>query len=83
MKQKKIMGHTIFVPIDDLLEVTVTSNFYVHKCDWCGAMFHSFRDDARYCSASHKAAAGRQRKIQKYEDEIAVLKEKVKEYETR
>ena len=76
------MGHTIFVPIDDLLEVTVTSNFYVHKCDWCGPMFHSFRDGARYCSASHKAAAGRQRKIQTYEDEIAVLKEKVKQYET-
>ena len=83
MKQEKIMGHTIFVPIDDLLEVTVTPNFHVHKCDWCGSMFNSFRDDARYCSASHKAAAGRQRQIQKYEDEIAVLKEKVKEYETR
>lgn len=83
MKQEKIMGHTIFVPLDDSLEVTVTANFHVHKCGWCGSMFKSFRDDARYCSASHKAAAGRQRKIQSYEDEIAVLRKKVKEYETR
>tara|TARA_R110000782_G_scaffold23028_1_gene60617 strand:+ start:504 stop:752 length:249 start_codon:yes stop_codon:yes gene_type:complete len=81
MKNKKTMGHTIFVPVDDSLEVTITSNFHTHKCNWCGSMFNSFRDDARYCSNSHKAAAGRKRQVQNYLDEIYRLKEKVKEYE--
>ena len=80
MKREKIMGHTIFVPIDTSLEVEISCNFYTNKCLWCGSMFRSFKD-AKYCSPSHKASAGRKRQIQKYEDEIARLREKVKQYE--
>ena len=72
--KKKIMGHTIFVPLDDSVEVTITPNFYTHTCAWCDEIFHSFRPSSIYCCPSHKAAAGRQRQIQKYEDEISFLR---------
>lgn len=78
--KKKIMGHTIFVPIDTSIEVKVSCNFYTNKCEWCGSMFRSFKD-AKYCSPSHKASAGRKRMVQNYQIEIASLKEKLKLYE--
>jgi hypothetical protein len=81
--KKKIMGHTIFVPIDASIEVNVSCNFYTNKCGWCGSMFRSFKKSARYCSPSHKASAGRKRMLQNYESEIASLKEKIKLYEAK
>lgn len=80
--KKKIMGHTIFVPIDASLEVKVSCNFYTNKCEWCGSMFRSFKD-AKYCSSSHKASAGRKRMVQNYQIEIASLREKLKLYESK
>ena len=32
---------------------------YVHLCDHCGELFQSSRPDARYCTASHRAAANK------------------------
>tara|TARA_Y100001937_G_scaffold28917_1_gene41772 strand:+ start:1393 stop:1662 length:270 start_codon:yes stop_codon:yes gene_type:complete len=76
--KKKVMGHHIFVPLDDSVEVTITPNFYTNTCAWCDKTFHSFKP-AVYCSPSHKASAGRKRATQKYEDEIAELKAKISE----
>ena len=81
MKNKKIMGYNIFVPVDKSLKVTITPNFYTHECKWCDCVFNAFRPNAGYCSPSHKAAAGRKRQQQKYIDEIAFLKSKIKTYE--
>lgn len=80
--KKKIMGHTIFVPMDTSLEVEISCNFYTNKCLWCKSMFYSFKD-AKYCSPSHKASAGRKRMIQNYESEILSLREKIKLYEAQ
>jgi hypothetical protein len=74
------MGHTVFVPLDDSVEVTITPNFCTNTCAWCGQTFYSFKP-AVYCSPSHKASAGRKRATQKYENEIDRLKARVRELE--
>ena len=83
MKKKKIMGHNVFVPLDDQLEVTVTPNFYTHVCGWCNREFASWREDAQYCTPSHKAMAGRKRSVAKYEDKIVELKKQIAELEQK
>lgn len=80
--KKKIMGHHIFVPLDDSVEVTITPNFVTNTCAWCDEIFHSFKP-AVYCSPSHRASAGRKRAIQRHEQQIAELKAKVIEADKR
>ena len=79
-KNTRVMGHTIFVPLDDALEVTIIPNFHTQNCKWCEVEFHSFRPDASYCSESHRCAAGMKRsrkRMKDLEEEVVRLRELV------
>tara|TARA_Y100000114_G_scaffold43977_1_gene39571 strand:+ start:6982 stop:7254 length:273 start_codon:yes stop_codon:yes gene_type:complete len=70
---RRVKGHNIFVPLDDSLDVTITANFFTKNCKLCGKEFHSFREDATYCSPSHRASAA----IQKQRQEVKDLRKEV------
>lgn len=80
--KRKIMGHNVFVPLNDKIEISITPNFYTRTCKWCGDQFNTFRPDAQYCKYTHRNAASLTRSRTKdLEKEVAELKAKVSEYE--
>ena len=72
----RVMGHTMFVPLDPSLEVEVTANFHTGVCELCNKQFHSWKR-SKYCSPSHKATAARQRQSK----ELAYLRARLAELE--
>jgi len=76
------MGWTIFVPIDEKEKVNIEQNFYAGICSWrnCGKNFNSWKK-AEYCSNSCRAAAGRQRREARVQEQIQSLQKRIKELE--
>ena len=54
--KRKIMGHNVFVPLNDKIEISITPNFYTRTCKWCGDQFNTFRPDAQYCKYTQKCS---------------------------
>ena len=76
----RVMGHTMFVPIDPSLEVEVTANFHTGVCEICNNTFHSWKK-SKYCNPSHKAMAHRKRKHQEMREELERLRERIEQLE--
>lgn len=76
----RVMGHTIFVPLDPSLDVEITNNFYTGTCELCKKSFHAWKR-SKYCCPSHKTMAHRKRKQQEMSKELEFLRARVKELE--